>query len=181
MTYYDDELYHYDDELYHYGVKGMKWGVRRFQRNVSNGVARIRRKGSKFYKEHKKGIKRAAKIAGAAAGAAALAYGVHKLRGARGIARVGGKKYLTYNYKGPVGMIGHKPNLPAVRGTTALTTRGTRSLARGANVSLYRGRRGVSREALRALGIGGAVGTAGFATAAAINRKTSKKKKKNRK
>lgn len=90
MTYYDDELYHYDDELYHYGVKGMKWGVRRFRRNVSNGVSRIRRKGQKFYNKHRRAINTAAGIAGAAA----LGYGAYRLdkatggRGARAAANL---------------------------------------------------------------------------------------------
>lgn len=90
MTYYDDELYHYDDELYHYGVKGMKWGVRRFRRNVSNGISRIRRKGQKFYNKHRRAINTAAGIAGAAA----LGYGAYRLdkatggRGARAAANL---------------------------------------------------------------------------------------------
>lgn len=98
MIYYDDELYHYDDELYHHGVKGMKWGVRRFQKRVSNGISRIRRKGQRFYKQHKTGIRRAAIGAATAAGAAALGYGAYRLdkrynggRGAKAIAGAYGK------------------------------------------------------------------------------------------
>jgi hypothetical protein len=99
MTYYDDELYHYDDELYHYGVKGMKWGVRRFRKNIGNGISRIRRKGSAFYKKHRRAINTAAGLAGAAA----LGYGAYRLdkatggHGAAAIRRAGSAAKNMYN------------------------------------------------------------------------------------
>lgn len=97
---------YYSNELYHFGVKGMRWGVRRSRRNTNNGFARIRRNTRNFYRKHKTGIKRAAKIAGVAAGTAALAYGIRRLH------RTGKVPYLTYNK--PVGLIEHKPNYPLV-------------------------------------------------------------------
>lgn len=74
----------FSDELYHHGIKGQKWGVRRFQNEdgtrTEAGKERYRSSSeSSENSNRKEKIKKAAKIAGAAVGTAALAYGGYKL------------------------------------------------------------------------------------------------------
>lgn len=75
---------HISDELFHHGIKGQKWGIRRFQNEDGSytkaGKERRRSISSSTESGDKsEKIKKAAKIAGAALGAAALGYGAYRL------------------------------------------------------------------------------------------------------
>lgn len=74
--------------LAHHGIKGQKWGVRRFQNNDGSLTDQGKRR---YLSDETKGkIKKAAKVAGGVAGAAALGYGIYK------VGRAGNRlKYAT--------------------------------------------------------------------------------------
>ncbi len=74
----------YDNELYHYGVKGMHWGVRRY-RPYSEGES-----GKEIGEARAIRSKRAAKVAGAALGATALAVAANTPTGRAALGRAVG-------------------------------------------------------------------------------------------
>lgn len=85
MTYYGYEFIR-ESDLTHHGIKGQKWGIRRFQnKDGSLTAAGKKRRGnipeeSKHMSDKTKAnLKKAAKIGGAVAGTALLAYGAYKV------------------------------------------------------------------------------------------------------